>query len=205
MPSSSRPRLPSNSARCSDLDTPVKPKRVGNEKWPLNPLTRKVDLGLLKLPDIVKLHTCLLFYDILHDSKLSNLHLTFVSEQHNYSTRSVSSQSLQICPFRIDIRKFCPSVIGTYYWNDIPQSIRNKSSKQLFKRALQQYYFAQYWYLSILCTCVCVSEWKCVCGMCVLALTLRFLKYKTCVKGHNISFTILALSPTKLSLYANCN
>ena len=103
-----------------------------------------IDPGLLKLPDIVKLHTCLLFYDILHDSKLSNLHLTFVSEQHNYSTRSVSSQSLQICPFGINIRKFCPSVIGTYYVNDIPQSIRNKSSKQLFKRALQQYYFAQY-------------------------------------------------------------
>ena len=164
-----------------------------------------IDLGLLKLPDIVKLHTCLLFYDILHDVKLSNLHLTFVSELHNYSTRSVSSQSLQICPFRTNIRKFCPSVIGTYYWNDIPQSIPNRSSKQLFKRALQQYYFAQCWYLSILCTCVCVSEWKCVCGMCVLALTLRFLKYKTCVKGHNISFTILALSPTKLHLYANCN
>ena len=115
-----------------------------------------VDLGLLKLPDIVKLHTCLLFYDILHDNKPSNLNLSFISEQHNYHTRNASSQRLQICPFRINIRKFCPSVIGTYYWNDIPQSIRNKSSKQLFKYALQQYYFAQYWYLSNLCTCACM-------------------------------------------------
>ena len=97
-----------------------------------------------------------LFYDILHDNKPSNLNLSFISEQHNYHTRNASSQRLQICPFRINIRKFCPSVIGTYYWNDIPQSIRNKSSKQLFKYALQQYYFAQYWYLSNLCTCACV-------------------------------------------------
>ena len=101
-----------------------------------------IDLGLLKLPDIVKLHTCLLFYDILHDNKPSNLNLSFISEQHNYHTRNASSQRLQICPFRINIRKFCPSAIGTYYWNDIPQFIRNKSSKQLFKCALQQYYFA---------------------------------------------------------------
>ena len=31
---------------------------------------------------------------------------------------------------------FCPTVIGKYYWNDLPLSIRNKSSKIPFKKAL---------------------------------------------------------------------
>ena len=39
---------------------------------------------------------------------------------------------------------FCPTVIGKYYWNDLPLSIRNKSSKILFKKALKKYYLAQY-------------------------------------------------------------
>ena len=46
--------------------------------------------------------------------------------------------------FRINLRKFCPTVIGCYYWNDIPLSIREKTTKKLFKRALFNYYLAQY-------------------------------------------------------------
>ena len=50
----------------------------------------------------------------------------------------------ETCSFRINIRKFCPTVIGCYYWNDIPLSIRNKPTRKHFKKALYQYYFAQY-------------------------------------------------------------
>ena len=39
---------------------------------------------------------------------------------------------------------FCPTVIGKYYWNDLPLSIRNKSSKFLFKKDLKKYCLAQY-------------------------------------------------------------
>ena len=35
-------------------------------------------------------------------------------------------------------------VIGCYYWNDIPLSIRDQTTKKLFKRALFNYYLAQY-------------------------------------------------------------
>ena len=51
-----------------------------------------VNLGLIKLPDIVKLYTCQLLYDYLIDNKSSNFNLFLVSEQHNYSTRSASLQ-----------------------------------------------------------------------------------------------------------------
>ena len=103
-----------------------------------------VNLGFIKLPDIVKLYTCQLLYDYLIDNKSSNFNLSLVSEQHNYSTRSASLQLLNPSSFRINIRKFCPTVIGCYYWNDIPLSIRNKPTRKLFKKALYQYYFAQY-------------------------------------------------------------
>ena len=103
-----------------------------------------VNLGLIKLPDIVKFYSCQLFYDHIVDRKRSNFTLTHVSQQHNYTTRTVSLQYLSPRPFRTNIRKFCPTIIGCYYWNDIPISIRQKPTKQLFKRALFQYYLAQY-------------------------------------------------------------
>ena len=90
---------------------------------PLTP--HYVNLGLIKLPDIVKLYTCQLLYDHLTDEKPSNYTVSLVSEQYNYATRSASLQHLNPGFSRINIRKFCPTVIGCYYWNDLPLSIRN--------------------------------------------------------------------------------
>ena len=103
-----------------------------------------VHLGLLKFRDIVKIYNCLFLYDYVSDNKPCNFPLFLVSEQHSYFTRSASAQQLHIPNSRINIRKFCPAVIGKYYWNDLPLSIRNKSSKILFKKALKKYYLAQY-------------------------------------------------------------
>ena len=58
-----------------------------------------VNLGILKFPDIVKLHTCLLYFDFLHDHKPSNFVIPLLSEQHSYTTRNVSSQHVYIFPF----------------------------------------------------------------------------------------------------------
>ena len=91
-----------------------------------------VSLGLIKLPDIIKLSRCQLFYGYIVDKKSSNFALSFVSEIHDYAISSASSQHLNSSPFRINIRKFFPTVIGCYYWNDIPISIREKPTKNLF-------------------------------------------------------------------------
>ena len=103
-----------------------------------------VQLGLLKFRDIIKIYNCLFLYDYVSDNKPCSFPLFLVSEQHNYFAPSVSAQQFHIPHSRISIRKFCPTVIGKYYWNDIPLSIRNKSSKILFKKALKKYYLAQY-------------------------------------------------------------
>ena len=70
--------------------------------------------------------------------------LALVSEQYNYDTGSASLQYLNLSSFRTNIRKFCRTVIGCYYWNDIPLSIHVKTTKKLFKRALFNYHLAQY-------------------------------------------------------------
>ena len=122
-----------------------------------------VNLGLIKLPDIIKLNTCQLIYDHFVDKKPSNFTLSLVSEQHNYDTRSASLQHLNASSLGINIRKFCSTVIGCYYWNNIPLSIREKIAKKLFKRALFNYYIAcsvliiadtDSQMLSFLCVCV---------------------------------------------------
>ena len=63
-----------------------------------------VNLGLIKLPDIVKLSTCQLLYDphIIEENP-SNFTLSFVSEQHNYATRSTSLQHLNPSSCRINV------------------------------------------------------------------------------------------------------
>ena len=96
----------------------------------------------------IKLSTCQLFYDHIVDKKSSNFALSFVSEIHDYATRSTSLQHLNPSPFRINIRKLFSKVIGYYYWNDIPISIREKPTKKLFKRALFTHYLSQYWLMS---------------------------------------------------------
>ena len=83
-----------------------------------------VGLGLIKLPDIIKLSTCQLFHDHIVDKKCSNFALSFVSEIHDYATRSTYLQHLNPSPFRINIRKLFPTITGCYYWNDIAISIR---------------------------------------------------------------------------------
>ena len=93
-------------------------------------------LGLLKFPDIVKLNTCMLFYDYFHHEKFPNIPVSLVSELHNYSTRSASSNQVAIPLFRTNLRRFCPSIIGSFFWNVILQCIRDKPSKKMFKKAL---------------------------------------------------------------------
>ena len=105
-----------------------------------------VNLGLIKFPDIVKLKICQLFCDLIVDNKPSNFTLSFVSEQYNYVTRSTSLEYLNPSSFRANKRKFCPTIIGCYYWNNIfPLLIRSiKPNKHFFKRSLFQNYFAHY-------------------------------------------------------------
>ena len=55
----------------------------------MKPIIRHyVALRLLKLPDIVKLSMCLLFYEYFNDDRVPSFSLTLRSEQHTYHTRT---------------------------------------------------------------------------------------------------------------------
>ena len=63
----------------------------------MEPITpHYVALRLLKLPDIVKLSTCLLFYEYFNDDKIPSFSLALRSEQHTYHVSSASSDHLVI-------------------------------------------------------------------------------------------------------------
>ena len=57
-----------------------------NYEGPLSQLVRLQNKLVRKLPDILTLYTCQLFYDHVIDNKPSNRNLSLVSEQHNYAT-----------------------------------------------------------------------------------------------------------------------
>ena len=94
---------------------------------------------LLKLPDIVKLSTCLLFYEYFNDDKILSFSLTLRAEQHSYHVRSALSDHLVIESSRTKLRRFSRSINGKYFWNNIPLSISQKSSKKEFKCGLTSY------------------------------------------------------------------
>ena len=100
-----------------------------------------VSLGILKFPDIVKLYTCLLFFDLSCDHKPFNFVIPPLSEQQSYTARNASlRQLLYITFYRRNIRKFSPTIIGRYFWDDLPLSIRSRHSKKLFKYSIFFHY-----------------------------------------------------------------
>jgi len=102
------------------------------------------NLKLLKFPDLVKLFTCSFLYDLLCDNKPHNFVIPMISEHHNYSTRSACSNFLAIPKFRTNIRKFCPTIRGRYFWNELPLTIKTISNKVVFKKSLKTYLFSKY-------------------------------------------------------------
>ena len=93
-----------------------------------------VTLRLLKLPDVVKLNTCLLFYDYLNNDKIPSFSLTSCSDQHTYYTRSALSDQLVIEPFRTtglgdSVQVLVVNIFGTIFLCLSVKNLRNKYLK----------------------------------------------------------------------------
>ena len=83
-----------------------------------------------------------LFYDYFHHEKFPNIPVSLVSELHNYSTRSASSNQVAIPLFRTNLRRFCLSIIGSFFWNDIPQPLETNH----LKKCLKKHFHAGTWF-----------------------------------------------------------
>ena len=148
--------------------------------------------GLLKFRGIVELHTCLFFYGRLCKNKPSNFAVALVSEQHNYFTRGACAQPLLIPFSRINMRKFCPTVIGKYYWNALPVCIRDLTTKTSFRKALRKYDLAQCYksvfgriQLVFLCLYLMFVSVPCVSWLCVILCNKSYRLNYICFKGPN--------------------
>ena len=73
----------------------------------------------------------MLFYDYFHHEKFPNIPVSLVSELHNYSTRSASSNQVVIPLFRTNLRRFCPSIIESFFWIDIPHPLDTNHLKNV--------------------------------------------------------------------------
>ena len=100
-------------------------------------------LGLLKVPDTVRLNTSLLLYDYLNANKRSNLNLSLVSKLHDYDSRSVSSNHLANTSFRHMsgnfVQQLSVGISETIFLNLLERNQLNKC----FKKALPHYYLTQ--------------------------------------------------------------
>ena len=69
------------------------------------------------------------FFMIISTMKSFLIPVSLESELHNYNTCSESSNQVVIPSFRTypsrDLRRSCPSVIGRFFWNSIPQLINH--------------------------------------------------------------------------------
>ena len=109
--------------------------RVINDVTLMEPITpHYLSLHLLKFPDIVKLNTCMLFYDYFHHEKFPNISVSLVSELHNCNTRSASSNQIFIPSFRTNLRRFCPTIIGCFFWNHTRISLETNHLKKYLEK-----------------------------------------------------------------------
>ena len=72
--------------------------------------TTLIICGLFKIYCIIKLHTCLFFFDSINHIKSSNFTFPLISEQRDYCTRSSSTKLLQIPP-----SNQCPKILSCCY------------------------------------------------------------------------------------------
>jgi len=79
-----------------------------------------------------------------------NITLARLLEQSNIPSHPLplgitDTTTKQIPNFRTNKRKFCPTVMGTYFWNDLPLNIRKLDSKSSFKQAIKRCFLSRYY------------------------------------------------------------
>ena len=108
-----------------------------------NPLFSK--LKILKLPDLVFLHTALFMYDF-HSGNLpvsfSNFFLQ-VNQKHSYNTRLSSKSSYCLPKVRTNFGKFNIRYAGAKCWNSVSESFK-KLRKDKFKEKLNDDFLRSY-------------------------------------------------------------
>ena len=98
-------------------------------------------LGLLKFPDIVKLNTCMLFYDYFHHEKFPNIPVSLVSELHITVPAVHHLIKLQYLYFKLILRDFAPALLEVSFGT----IFRNPLETNHLKKCLKKHFYAGTW------------------------------------------------------------
>ena len=108
------------------------------------------------------------FYDHLCDDKKRNF------EQHRYSTPRASSKHFFPSQTRTNIRKFYPTVISKYYWNDLSFAVSTLPTTILFKKQFSNIILFNIDFLAcLLLTGFTCSSTFCMISFCSLGLNRK--------------------------------
>lgn len=94
-------------------------------------------------------------------------------EQHHYSTPRTSKHFF-LSKTKTNIRKFCPTVIGKYYWNDLPFAVSTLPTTILFKKQFSNIILFNIDFLAcLLLTGFTCSSTFCMISFCSLGLNRK--------------------------------
>ena len=102
-------------------------------------------LGLIKLIDLVTIHTALFMFQYHHHL----LHKAFdnffspISSKHNYNTRLASKSTYYIDQVRTNYGKFNFHFSGPSVWNNLDEDVKS-SSLHLFRQAMMEKFLSTY-------------------------------------------------------------
>ncbi|KAK9877338.1 hypothetical protein WA026_017732 [Henosepilachna vigintioctopunctata] len=95
------------------------------------------DLKILTIREIIKLDSLLLIYKIRNKLLYTDLHLAYISEMHEYSTRS--NHHYYILPPAKNIGQKKISHTAVKWFNDLPDNIKSVSSLDKFKLLVRKF------------------------------------------------------------------
>ena len=109
-----------------------------------NPLFSQ--LGLIKLMDLVTIHTALFMFQYHHNllpKAFDNFFLR-ISSKHNYNTRLASKSTYYINHVRTNYGKFNLHFSGPSAWNNLDEELKSSSSLRLFRQAMMEKFLSTY-------------------------------------------------------------
>jgi len=102
-------------------------------------------LGLIKLMDLVSIHTALFMFQCHHNLLLKAFDNFFlsISSKHNYNTRLASKSTYYINRVRTNYGKFSLHFSGPSIWNNLDEELKSLSLHS-FKQTMYKHYLSTY-------------------------------------------------------------
>ena len=94
--------------------------------------------GILKINDLVDLHTCLLMYKASNRMLPQNVQANFSKNQDIHSHNTRKKGELHVSSVNSSLKSMSTNIRGIRIWNQIDYRLRNSTSIAIFKSKLKQ-------------------------------------------------------------------